>query len=117
SSKSMFSTPFPCASGGVREFELADQFVLPGALRAKAQAQLLRALVEEVAIGFPGEAHAAMGLSVFLRREVESLRRRNARRRGGERKLARIGRKRPGAVVGIRTRQLVIDIHIGKLVL
>ena len=58
-----------------------------------------------------------MGLDVLLRRVVEGLRRGDARRRGGERQLARAGRQRPGAVIGVGARQLVADIHVGELVL
>jgi hypothetical protein len=86
-------------------------------LGPERQAQLARALVEKMAIHFPGEADAAMRLRAFLRRIVESLRGGDAGGRRRERQFARIGRKCPGAVIGVGARQLVVHIHIGELVL
>src|ERR1051325_9450275 len=48
----------------VRKFELVDKLVLPDPLRAERQAELFRTLVEEMAIGLPGETHATVRLDV-----------------------------------------------------
>src|SRR6185312_11724345 len=76
-------------SCGVALLQFADQLVLPGALRPQREPQLLGALVVEVAVRLPGEADAAVGLGVLLRRVVEGLRRGDARGGGGQRELAR----------------------------
>src|SRR5215469_11790964 len=91
----------------ITQFEFGDEPFLPHALRTECQAQIARALVVKVAIEFPGEADAAMRLRVFFRGEVEGLRRGDTRGGCGERKFARVRRKRPGAEIGIRARELV----------
>ena len=58
-----------------------------------------------------------MRLDVFLRRIIERLRRAHPCGGGGQRQLARIGRKHPRAVIGIGARQLSVHIHVRQLVL
>ena len=84
---------------------------------AERQRELLRSAIIQVAIHIPGEADAAMGLDVFLRREMERLGRRHARGRRGQRQFGRIRRQRPGTVIRIRARQFDRDIDVGELVL
>src|SRR5271165_7044632 len=68
-------------------------------------------------IHLPGEAHAAMSLDVFLCNEPAGLAGCDAGDRGSDRKFGRVGVDRPGAVVGVRTGELDLDIHVGELVL
>src|SRR5271154_1288481 len=68
-------------------------------------------------IYLPGEAHAAMSLDVFFCNEPAGLAGCNAGDRGGDRKLGRVRVDRPGAVVGVRTGELDLDVHVGELVL
>ncbi len=58
-----------------------------------------------------------MRLRAFLRCIIECLRRGHARRRRRQRKLARVRRKRPRAVIGVGTRKLGVDVHVRELVL
>ena len=78
--------------------------------------QQLRAAVVEVAVELPREAHAAVGLDVLLGRFVERLGRADPRRGRGDRQFGGVGRQRPGAVVAVRVRQRVGDVHVGELV-
>ena len=48
---------------------------------------------------------------------IEGLRGGDARCGRCERQFARIGRKRPGAVIGVGAGEFIVDIHVGELVL
>src|ERR1700735_140242 len=62
--KSMLRFP----SGRVAGFEQIHEAILPESRTADTQAQLFRSTIIQVAVECPGEADAAMGLDVFLRR-------------------------------------------------
>src|SRR5215469_1601885 len=76
-----------------------DQRVLPIGQAAEPERDRVGAAVIHVAVELPGETHAAMNLDVVLGAVLERLRRIDARGGSGFRQLARIGRKRPGAVI------------------
>ena len=105
------------ASGGVAAVQFADQAVFPAPDRAQRQAQLPRPAVIEMAVEFPGEAHAAMDLDVFLGGEMKGLAARYPRRRRRHAQFRRIGVERPGAVIGVRAGQFDGDIHVRQAVL
>ena len=71
----------------------------------------------EVAVELPGEAHAAVHLDVLLGRLVVGLARGHPRRRRRDAQLGGVLGERPGAVVGVRPRQLDAHVHVGQLVL
>ena len=71
----------------------------------------------EVAVDLPGEPHAAVGLDVLLGREVVGGAGGDSRRSGRLRQLGRVGRQRPGAVIGVGAGELGLHIHVGQLVL
>src|SRR5579862_3057081 len=100
-----------------RCLDRADQPVLPETRAAQLKAQRLGAAVIEMAVELPGDAHAAMGLDVLLRRLVIGLARRHPRGRRGHRQLGRARLQRPGAVVAMGAGQFERDINIGELVL
>src|SRR2546422_3415526 len=78
-----------------------DQAVAPLARRAEREREQLRPAVEEMAVVLPREADAAVHLDDVLAGEIERLARRDPRTARGDRKLARSGRERPRAVVGV----------------
>ena len=51
-------------------FVSSDQLVLPVALTAYVDAEQFRPAIIKLTIEFPGEAHTAMGLNVFLPRRA-----------------------------------------------
>ena len=111
------SSLMPLAVGGVAGAQFADQPLLPFARAAQRQAQQFGAPVIQVTVHLPGEAHAAMGLDVFLGNEPAGLAGGDARDRGGDRQFGGVGVHRPGAVIGVGAGQLDLDVHVGELVL
>ena len=103
--------------------QLGSHLLTPGVNIAQLHGLLARTAVEKVAVQLPCVAHAAMGVQVFLRRIRQRLCRAHARSRSGGRQLWRtsglrhICRQRPSAVIAVGTRQLIVGVEVGQLVL
>src|SRR6266478_5750699 len=86
--------------------EARDEEILPAARAPEREPEELGAAVVEVAVEFPGEAHATVGLDVLLGGEPVGLAGGDARGGGGDAELRRVLGERPRAVVRVRARQL-----------
>jgi hypothetical protein len=58
-----------CSFGGEARFQPVGEAALPFARGAEHEPKMARTAVEEMTIGLPGEADAAVRLDVLLRRE------------------------------------------------
>ena len=89
----------------------------PLGLGADNAGQQLCAAVVQVAVKFPGKAHAAVGLDVLPGDQVVGIAGADPGGGGGQRQVRCIAGQGAGAVIGVGTGQFQGDEHVGELVL